>query len=58
MKGRFIGLWGAPLLLGILTALGLVSALLGDGIWDTVSALALGAPVLVGAWFALRRRRA
>ncbi|MET0859133.1 MAG: hypothetical protein ABWY27_20465 [Telluria sp.] len=58
MKGRFVALWGAPLLLGILTALGLVSALLGDGIWDTVSALALGAPVLVGAWFALRRRPA
>ena len=58
MKGRFIAVWGVPLLLGILTALGLVSALLGDGIWDTVSALALGVPVLVGAWFALRRRPA
>jgi hypothetical protein len=58
VKGRFIAVWGVPLLLGILTALGLVSALLGDGIWDTVSALALGVPVLVGAWFALRRRPA
>ncbi|WP_426175536.1 hypothetical protein [Massilia sp. TWR1-2-2] len=56
MRRRFIALWGAPLLLGMLTALGLVAALLGDGMWDTVSALALGAPVLAGAWFGLRRR--
>lgn len=55
MTGRFMALWGVPLLLAILTALGLVSALLGDGIWDGVSALALGAPVAVGAWFGLRR---
>jgi hypothetical protein len=58
VKGRFIAVWGIPLLLGVLTTLGLVSALLGDGIWDTVSALALGVPVLAGAWFALRRRPA
>jgi hypothetical protein len=57
MSGRFMSLWGMPILLGILTLVGLVSALLGDGIWDTVSAFALGAPVLVGAWFGLRRRR-
>lgn len=49
-------LWGMPILLGILTTIGLVSALLGDGIWDTVSAFALGTPVLVGAWYALRRK--
>ena len=56
MRRRLIALWGAPLLLGMLTAPGLVAALLGDGMWDTVSALALGAPVLAGAWFGLRRR--
>ena len=48
-------LWGKPILLGILTLIGLVSALLGDGIWDTVSACALAAPVLVGLWYGLRR---
>lgn len=57
MSSSFLKLWGVPLLLGVLTVVGLVSALLGDGIWDTVSAFALGIPVAVGAWFALRGRR-
>ena len=48
-------IWGAPLLLAVLTVIGLVSALLGDGIWDAVSAVTLGIPVLVGAWYSLRR---
>ena len=48
-------IWGAPLLLAVLTTVGLVSALLGDGIWDAVSAVTLGIPVLVGAWYSLRR---
>ncbi len=47
--------WGVPVLLAILTTVGLVSALLGDGVWDLVSAVALGAPVAVGAWYSLRR---
>ncbi|MEH6433882.1 hypothetical protein [Massilia sp. DD77] len=50
-------IWGAPLLLAVLTIVGLTSALLGDDIWDVVSALALGAPVVVGTWFSLRRTR-
>lgn len=57
MSGRFMALWGMPILLGILTLIGLVSALLGDGIWDTVSAFALGVPVLAGLWYGLRRKR-
>jgi hypothetical protein len=48
-------IWGVPILLGVLTTIGLVAALLGDGIWDLVSAVTLGAPVLVGAWYSLRR---
>jgi hypothetical protein len=47
--------WGMPVLLAVLTIVGLVAALLGDGIWDLVSAVSLGAPVLVGAWYGLRR---
>lgn len=57
MSGRFMAVWGMPILLGVLTMVGLVSALLGDGIWDTVSAFALGTPVAVGAWHGLRRKR-
>jgi len=54
MNSPFLKLWGAPILLGVLTLIGLVSALLGDGIWDTLSACALGAPVAAGAWYGLR----
>lgn len=54
MKSAFLHLWGMPLLLGVLTTIGLVSALLGDGIWDAVSAFTLGAPVVVGIWHSLK----
>ena len=54
MSGPFMKLWGMPILLGLLTTVGLLSALLGDGIWDIVSAFALGLPVAVGAWYSLR----
>ncbi|XYJ12574.1 hypothetical protein ACSUZJ_11485 [Telluria sp. B2] len=57
MNGRFMAVWGMPILLGILTTIGLVSALFGDGVWDAVSALTLGAPVAVGAWYSLRRKK-
>jgi len=50
-------LWGMPVLLGVLTSIGLVSALLGDGIWDIVSACSLAVPVCCALWFGLRRRR-
>jgi len=55
--GSFWHLWGWPLLLAALTGFGLIVGLLGDGWWDTISAAALGVPVLAGAWFALRPRR-
>jgi hypothetical protein len=42
-------------LLGIASACGLLSALLGDGAWDGLSWLALGAPVAVGLVLSLRR---
>ncbi|CAN7361639.1 hypothetical protein [Massilia sp. LjRoot122] len=48
-------IWAMPILLAVLTTIGLVAALLGDGAWDLVSAVTLGAPVAVGAWFSLRR---
>jgi len=48
-------IWAMPILLAILTTIGLVAALLGDGVWDLVSAVTLGAPVAVGGWYSLRR---
>lgn len=46
-----------PLVLGILSTVGLISALVGDGIWDGVSWITLGIPILLCAWFLLRPRR-
>jgi hypothetical protein len=54
MSSPFLKLWGMPLLLGLLTTIGLLSALLGDGIWDILSAVALGIPVVIGLWYSLR----
>jgi hypothetical protein len=52
----FLRLWGAPLLLAVLSLAGLLIGLLGDGVWDWLSAALLAVPVVVGAWFGLRRR--
>jgi hypothetical protein len=55
MMQPFGPIWTAPIVLGVLTIVGLISALLGDGVWDGLSALTLGAVTLVGAWHSLRR---
>ena len=52
---NFLSLWGWPLLLGALTASGLLSALLSDGVGDVWSWFALGSPVAVAAWFGFGR---
>lgn len=46
-----------PLIIGLLCALGLFSALLGDGWWDALAWLGLGVPTLLGCWPLLRRPR-
>jgi len=48
-------LWGWPVALAVLSAVGLLSALLGDGAWDALSWAALGLPTGVAGWHALRR---
>lgn len=57
MTRAFWRLWGVPLLLALCTAVGLLAALLGDGWWDGLSAVMLGAPVLAPAWAILKRPR-
>lgn len=42
--------WAAPVALALLTSLGLLAALFGDGLWNAVSWVALGIPVAVSAW--------
>lgn len=50
-------MWGAPIALGVLTASGLLSALVSDGWGDVWSWIGLGVPVLVMAWYAVPLRR-
>jgi hypothetical protein len=42
--------WTMPVLLGLLTAVGLVAGLVADGFWDAVSWAGLGVPLLVVVW--------
>ncbi|MGY4474099.1 hypothetical protein [Bradyrhizobium sp. USDA 3364] len=44
-----------PALISAVIAFGLVSALLGDGIWDQASWLALAVPLAVIAFYLFRR---
>lgn len=39
-----------PVWLGVASGVGLVSALLGDGVWDALSWLTILAPVAAVAW--------
>jgi hypothetical protein len=50
-------IFGVPIVLAILTAAGLLSALLGDGVWNALSWLALGILLVVIAWYAGRPAR-
>jgi hypothetical protein len=57
MKKPLTGLqiWGAPILLAMISAIGLIAALLHDGIGDVVSWIALAVPVVAALWHAGRR---
>lgn len=46
--------WTLPILLGILSTIGLLSALIGDDVWDGVSWLCLTIPLVAIGWFALK----
>ena len=47
--------WSAPIALGVISALGLTTALVGDDAWDVASWFALAVPAVVGTWFSVRR---
>lgn len=52
----FWRMWGWPFMLGLLTTIGLISALFSDGgFGDMLAWFALGVPVVVGAWHGWRR---
>ena len=48
-------IFAAPLVIAIVSTVGLISALVGDGWWDAVSWVALGLPVLLYLVFIWRR---
>ena len=60
-KSRSSGNWwtvyGGPLLLGVLSATGLLTALLSEGTGRYFSWLAVGAPIAITAWFFSRRKQ-
>ena len=56
MNTNRMRLWGWPSLLAVLTIVGLCAALLGDGIWDVVSWVALAA-LLALPWRRARMQR-
>jgi hypothetical protein len=47
-------IFAAPALMGLLSLVGLLSALLGDHFWDAVSWATLGIPLLIIAWYIAR----
>ncbi|QOZ23580.1 hypothetical protein [Bradyrhizobium sp. CCBAU 51753] len=49
-------IFAAPLVIAILSTVGLISALVGDGLWDAISWVALGLPALLYLLFIWRRR--
>lgn len=48
--------WTAPILLGVTAAIGLIAALLSNGVGDYVAWVALAIPVVVVVWYARARR--
>lgn len=49
-------IFAAPLVIAIVSTVGLISALVGDGWWDAVSWVALGLPVLLYLLFIWQSR--
>lgn len=49
-RRSLLRVFAIPILLGTLSVVGLLAALLGDDVWDVLSWLALGVPCVVIAW--------
>ncbi len=46
----FRKVYGPALVIAVITLYGLLSALLGDGVWDELSWVALAIPLTIIAW--------
>jgi len=49
-RGPFWGTFGAPIVVGVVSTVGLLAALVGDGLYDGLSWLGLGIPVAIILW--------
>lgn len=56
MKNTFWKIWGMPLLLGLMSIAGLITALVGDDVWDVFSWLTLGIPLVIIGWFLIKKQ--
>ncbi|MES1990909.1 MAG: hypothetical protein V4441_08155 [Pseudomonadota bacterium] len=56
VPSRFWHVFAAPLVIGLVSIAGLLSALIGDHIFDVASWIGLGAPSILICWYAFRRR--
>jgi hypothetical protein len=56
-RQSLVAIFLVPAILAVLSGVGLISALLGDGVWDGLSWLALSVPIVVVVWYALLRRQ-
>ncbi|WP_447909807.1 hypothetical protein [Brevundimonas bullata] len=60
MNRKDLGFWaifGVPIILFLLSLIGLIGALLQDGLWDWLGAALLGVPFLALAGSLIRHRR-
>jgi hypothetical protein len=48
-------IFAMPIVIGILSTVGLIAALVGDGWWDGLSWASLSLPVLLYVFFMMRR---
>jgi hypothetical protein len=55
--GRWFGVFGGPIIIGVMSLAGLLSALLLGDAGRVFSWLAVGCPIGVSAWFWFRARR-
>lgn len=52
----FAAIFAAPIVLFVLSLVGLIGALLDDGLWDWLGAMLLGTTLVALAWALTRRR--
>ncbi len=51
-----LALWGWPIVFAVVSAVGLIGALIGNGRWDWLAWIGLGLPTAASLWLGLRGR--